>query len=361
MAMRLKMACGLGSRLVSVHKIPPNRHHPKSSRSHFNRLTIAFTVFLTHHALPLLLLLLQLDDSCNLQPEVAGSTHTDPGSIPVTGMLRLIAALALFLEGLAGVYIPVLLRSVEGYEWWVLPLIGQITMAAFSRVQWMLCNLCEGLHMCLLIKWISSKALKTPVPLGPPSPALCLCLCLLNPLCLFPPHPVPILLSIYRWLSLLNCFSGGVFLAAGLVHLLPHCQESQERLGHLVGDYPLYLVLITLGYMLVLFVERVLFDVHGSAHGHGPHTGAWMGGRGGARVFRVDVLRVNLRRRAMQLDVTVTRRGGSTKSTRKGWRGDGGCGGGSEGGMGLLGAVMPPGQHSNNIMQHMACSQDRRH
>lgn len=79
-----------------------------------------------------------------------------------------------------------------------------------------------------------------------------------------------------RWLSLLNCFSGGVFLAAGLVHLLPHCQESQERLGALVGDYPLYLVLITLGYMLVLFVERVLFDVHGSAHGHGPHTGGWV-------------------------------------------------------------------------------------
>lgn len=76
-----------------------------------------------------------------------------------------------------------------------------------------------------------------------------------------------------RWLSLLNCFSGGVFLAAGLVHLLPHCQESQAKLGALVGDYPLYLVLITLGYMLVLFVERVLFDVHGSAHGHGPHTG----------------------------------------------------------------------------------------
>lgn len=87
----------------------------------------------------------------------------------------------------------------------------------------------------------------------------------------------------HRWLSLLNCFSGGVFLAAGLVHLLPHCQESQERIAHLVGDYPLYLVLITLGYMLVLFVERVLFDVHGSSHGHGPHTGGrgfvgWLGG-----------------------------------------------------------------------------------
>lgn len=60
---------------------------------------------------------------------------------------------------------------------------------------------------------------------------------------------------------------------AGLVHLLPHCQESQARLQHVIGDYPLYLVLITLGYLLVLFVERVLFDVHGAEHGHGSHTG----------------------------------------------------------------------------------------
>ncbi|KAF6258712.1 Zinc/iron permease [Scenedesmus sp. NREL 46B-D3] len=135
----------------------------------------------------------QLDESCSLSdgPSAAGGLH-ETVNTPVTSMLRLGAALALFLEGLAGVYIPVLLKSFQGYEW---------------------------------------------------------------------------------WLSLLNCFSGGVFLAAGLVHLLPHCAEAQQRLGPLVGDYPLYLVLITLGYMLVLFVERVLFDVHGSAHGHGPHTG----------------------------------------------------------------------------------------
>lgn len=134
----------------------------------------------------------QLDESCSLSEGAAAGAYHEHVNAPVTGMLRLVAALALFFEGLAGVYIPVLLKSFEGYEW---------------------------------------------------------------------------------WLSLLNCFSGGVFLAAGLVHLLPHCAEAQQRLGSLVGDYPLYLVLITLGYMLVLFVERVLFDVHGSAHGHGPHTG----------------------------------------------------------------------------------------
>lgn len=56
----------------------------------------------------------QLDNSCDLHLDAAA--HTD-GGMPVTGMLRLVAALALFCEGLAGVYIPVLLRSVEGYEW----------------------------------------------------------------------------------------------------------------------------------------------------------------------------------------------------------------------------------------------------
>jgi hypothetical protein len=60
----------------------------------------------------------QLDNSCNLQPDAAAGNTADSGT-PVTGMFRLIAALALFLEGLAGVYIPVLLRSVEGYEWCV--------------------------------------------------------------------------------------------------------------------------------------------------------------------------------------------------------------------------------------------------
>jgi hypothetical protein len=59
-------------------------------------------------------LAVQLDNLCDLHLDAAGTTD---GGMPVTGMLRLIAALALFCEGLAGVYIPVLLRSVEGYEW----------------------------------------------------------------------------------------------------------------------------------------------------------------------------------------------------------------------------------------------------
>lgn len=130
----------------------------------------------------------QLDNSCAL------SEDPSPGNLgqTVTPWLRAAAAVGLGAEALLGVLIPLWLRSVEGYSW---------------------------------------------------------------------------------WLSLLNCFSGGVFLAAGLVHLLPHCLESQAALGDVIGDYPLALVLITLGYLLVLFVERVLFDVHGASHSHGPHTG----------------------------------------------------------------------------------------
>ena len=112
--------------------------------------------------------------------------------LPVPPALRAAVAVGLGLEALLGIYIPILLRAVPGYEW---------------------------------------------------------------------------------WLALLNCFSGGVFVAAGLVHLLPHCQEAQQRLPALAGsDYPLYLVLIVGGYMLVLFVERVLFSVHDAAHAH-THTG----------------------------------------------------------------------------------------
>jgi hypothetical protein len=49
-------------------------------------------------------------------PTAAGALQESVNA-PVTNMLRLVAALALFFEGLAGVYIPVMLKSFEGYEW----------------------------------------------------------------------------------------------------------------------------------------------------------------------------------------------------------------------------------------------------
>ncbi|GFH20833.1 uncharacterized protein HaLaN_18023 [Haematococcus lacustris] len=76
------------------------------------------------------------------------------------------------------------------------------------------------------------------------------------------------------WMGLLNAFSGGVFLAAGLMHLIPHCQEAQQAVDlsrwGLPAEYPLYLLLVTLGYLLVLMVERVVFEGH--SHGGHSHT-----------------------------------------------------------------------------------------
>ncbi|GFH20308.1 uncharacterized protein HaLaN_17403, partial [Haematococcus lacustris] len=80
---------------------------------------------------------------------------------------------------------------------------------------------------------------------------------------------VPLLVSHMHthqwWMGLLNAFSGGVFLAAGLMHLIPHCQEAQQAVDlsrwGLPAEYPLYLLLVSLGYLLVLMVERVVFEV----------------------------------------------------------------------------------------------------
>lgn len=63
-------------------------------------------------------------------------------------------------------------------------------------------------------------------------------------------------------LACLNAFSGGVFLTVGLTHLLPHVAEY-EATADLDTDYPVGLGLVAIGFILVLFVEQVLFNVHG--------------------------------------------------------------------------------------------------
>lgn len=68
-------------------------------------------------------------------------------------------------------------------------------------------------------------------------------------------------------LALVNCFSGGVFMCAGLTHILPHVVEYGASVkGY--GDYPLPYVLVMLGYMLVFLVERVVFHIHKHAEDH---------------------------------------------------------------------------------------------
>lgn len=66
-------------------------------------------------------------------------------------------------------------------------------------------------------------------------------------------------------LTCLNAFSGAVFLTVGLTHLLPHVAEH-EATADLDTDYPVGLAIVALGFILILFVEQILFDVHGHKH-----------------------------------------------------------------------------------------------
>jgi hypothetical protein len=56
----------------------------------------------------------------------------------VTPQLRAVVAVGLGLEALLGIYIPILLRSVAGYEWWLSLLncfSGGVFVAAGARVR----------------------------------------------------------------------------------------------------------------------------------------------------------------------------------------------------------------------------------
>ena len=94
-------------------------------------------------------------------------------------------------------------------------------------------------------------------------------------------------------ISLMNAFSGGIFLTAGLVHILPNVVKVGEE-NEYGGEYPLSYTLVVLGYMLVFFVERVLFHTHSHSemdyeghvshgHGHGHGHGAHAHGHGGLK------------------------------------------------------------------------------
>jgi len=60
-----------------------------------------------------------------------------------------------------------------------------------------------------------------------------------------------------RLLSLGNAFAGGVFLGAGLIHMLPDANEKFNLLAKASG-YPLAALLCGCGFLLVLFLEKAL-------------------------------------------------------------------------------------------------------
>ncbi|KAK9788603.1 hypothetical protein WJX73_003814 [Symbiochloris irregularis] len=58
------------------------------------------------------------------------------------------------------------------------------------------------------------------------------------------------------FLSLLNCFAGGVFLTFGIMHLLPDSAEDAETVG--IQNYPTAYLFATVGFFVVFFVQKVL-------------------------------------------------------------------------------------------------------
>lgn len=77
-------------------------------------------------------------------------------------------------------------------------------------------------------------------------------------------------------LSLLTCFSGGVFFATCFLHLLP---ELYDHLKHMKinhdyhWDYPIAELCSCLGFFLLFFFEEIFLQLvpsigHGHSHGH---------------------------------------------------------------------------------------------
>jgi|688.fasta_scaffold328197_1 zinc transporter ZupT len=83
-------------------------------------------------------------------------------------------------------------------------------------------------------------------------------------------------------LSFMNCFSAGIFLGMALIHIIPESVEVWHEYGEkkkIERPFPLPFVLIYVGYLIVLSVDRViagfLLKLTGKekeahlAHGHG--------------------------------------------------------------------------------------------
>ncbi len=95
-------------------------------------------------------------------------------------------------------------------------------------------------------------------------------------------------------MSMANAFSGGLFLAIALVHILPDAVKEwaewnepphptttnltvERKLGHGDDDdepFPLPFILVFCGYTFILLVDKVMFDSHALFdHGHGHRHG----------------------------------------------------------------------------------------
>jgi len=75
------------------------------------------------------------------------------------------------------------------------------------------------------------------------------------------PKLVPALARSKITLSFLNCFSAGIFLGMALIHIIPEAVELYEEwaeMKKIEKPFPLDYVLIFVGYLIVLAVDRVI-------------------------------------------------------------------------------------------------------
>ena len=75
-------------------------------------------------------------------------------------------------------------------------------------------------------------------------------------------------------LGVANAFSGGVFLAISLMHIMPEQTESYSNvdINKDLQNFPMPYLLLVSGYTFILVIDRVLFDSHDileGNHGHG--------------------------------------------------------------------------------------------
>ena len=73
-------------------------------------------------------------------------------------------------------------------------------------------------------------------------------------------------------LSLLNCFSAGIFLAMSLIHMMPESAEIYLMWAKAEGieePFPLPYVMFFVGYLLILAIDRVAAKAYHAGHNHG--------------------------------------------------------------------------------------------
>ena len=73
-------------------------------------------------------------------------------------------------------------------------------------------------------------------------------------------------------LGVANAFSGGVFIAIGLMHIMPEQSEAWDNWTEEQGiknPFPLPYLLMVVGYTIILILDKVLFDAHAVLHDDG--------------------------------------------------------------------------------------------